>query len=336
MSHKFKKGDIVKLKQFPPKPIGGWMGSFLDYFKNAEDKFKVTGLGTYNFTGTEDLCISLDLPNYGGWNPEKAFELYEEPKKSLVGRYLKALIDKPNGASYKKDEIILISKEINDANKVNCTKGFIFSHENYDFTQSEAELMPENFIVYDSINIKEIQKICIEKYPIGCSFRAVDDCASRELKLLNDDFTYKIVGNFIFAHNNGGLLYKNGKWAELISLPKNPELTEEPVTVKKSVVVKHHDFKVGDYVEVIAESHGWGNIEYGNIGVVKAIYNTTLDVDFEFQKDWTGTFDCFVEVLNKPNIPIKQEVIVPHTKEQAFDSPVLLNKIKKQNKIIVL
>jgi len=328
MQHKFKKGDIVKLKQFPPKPIGSWMGSFLDYFKNAEDKFKVTGLGTYNFTGTEDLCISLDLPNYAGWNPEEAFELYEEPKKSLVGRYLKALINKPNGASYIKDEIILISKEIEE-NRVNCTEGYIFSHENYDFTQSGVELMPEN--VYDSINIKEIQKICIEKYPIGCSFRPIDYCASRELKL--DDFTYKIVGNFIFAHKDGGLLYKNGKWAELISLPKNPEPTEELVTVKKSVVIKHHDFKVGDYVQVKNASHGWADVEYDDVGIVKAIYNTTLDVDFESQKNWTGTFDCFVKVLNTP---IKQEVIVPHAKEQAFDSPVLLNKIKKQNKIIVL
>jgi hypothetical protein len=75
---KFKIGDIVKLKHFPSKPIGRWNSSFLDYFKNVENKFTVLNTGTYNFTGKQDLCIVVNVKDYNGWNPEEAFELYQE------------------------------------------------------------------------------------------------------------------------------------------------------------------------------------------------------------------------------------------------------------------
>ena len=75
--------------------------------------------------------------------------------------------------------------------------------------------------------MKEIQEECKKRFPIGCTFIAVGSCMHRILK--EDSNTYKIVGNNIWAHSGAGCLYKNGKWAELVSLPKQNDLKEEAI-----------------------------------------------------------------------------------------------------------
>jgi hypothetical protein len=52
-------------------------------------------------------------------------------------------------------------------------------------------------------------------------------------------------------------------------------------------------FKVGDRVVAIAESHGWGDVDYGDIGVVKSLCeNGDYYVDFPNQEDWRCTEEC--------------------------------------------
>ena len=77
------------------------------------------------------------------------------------------------------------------------------------------------------LSMKEIQEECKKRFPIGCTFIAVGSCMHRILK--EDSDTYKIVGNNIWAHGGAGCLYKNGKWAELVSLPKQNDLKEEAI-----------------------------------------------------------------------------------------------------------
>ena len=77
------------------------------------------------------------------------------------------------------------------------------------------------------LSMKEIQEECKKRFPIGCTFIAVGSCMHRILK--EDSNTYKIVGNNIWAHSGAGCLYKNGKWAELVSLPKQNDLKEEAI-----------------------------------------------------------------------------------------------------------
>jgi hypothetical protein len=76
-------------------------------------------------------------------------------------------------------------------------------------TQNESEM-----------TIKEIQQLCKEKYPIGCIYK---DAQYKDTNtLLKDDTTYTLgsVSNSVLAHSGGGCLYKEGKWAEVISLPE--------------------------------------------------------------------------------------------------------------------
>jgi hypothetical protein len=53
-------------------------------------------------------------------------------------------------------------------------------------------------------------------------------------------------------------------------------------------------FKVGDRVVAIVQSHGWGDVNYGDIGVVKSLCeNGDYYVDFPNQEDWRGKEKCF-------------------------------------------
>ena len=77
------------------------------------------------------------------------------------------------------------------------------------------------------LSMKEIQEECKRRFPIGCTFIAVGSCMHRILK--EDSYTYSIVGKQIWTHYGAGYLYKNGKWAELVSLPKQNDLKEEAI-----------------------------------------------------------------------------------------------------------
>jgi hypothetical protein len=55
-----------------------------------------------------------------------------------------------------------------------------------------------------------------------------------------------------------------------------------------------HKFKVGDSVVAVNESHGWGEVKKGDIGVVKTLESDgRYYVDFPNQKNWIGTEECF-------------------------------------------
>ena len=77
------------------------------------------------------------------------------------------------------------------------------------------------------LSMEEIQEECKRRFHIGCTFIAVGSCMHRILK--EDSYTYRIVGKNIWAHLGAGYLYENGKWAELVSLPKQNDLKEEAI-----------------------------------------------------------------------------------------------------------
>mgnify|MGYP005990526135 CR=1 FL=1 len=113
--------------------------------KLSKDDTDITLNKIYDALDMNQLgCVSF-LNDAGNWDFVRGwqYEVVEEPRKSLVGRYLKALVDEPNGALYKKGEYI----EIADDNSVNvkCVKGFIFGRYEYNWEDSEVELMPEGF-----------------------------------------------------------------------------------------------------------------------------------------------------------------------------------------------
>ena len=75
-------------------------------------------------------------------------------------------------------------------------------------------------------SIKEIQEECKRRFPIGCTYI---DTSETEHVLKEDSCTYRVIDKQIWAHSGAGYLYKNGKWAELVSLPKQNDLKEEAI-----------------------------------------------------------------------------------------------------------
>jgi len=70
--------------------------------------------------------------------------------------------------------------------------------------------------------MKDIQKEAKERYPIGCKFQTLTSYPSKSKYVLKlDNKTYSINGNSIWAGKYQGCLYYGGKWAKIISYPKN-------------------------------------------------------------------------------------------------------------------
>ena len=76
------------------------------------------------------------------------------------------------------------------------------------------------------LSMKEIQEECKKRFPIGCTY--IDTDGDKHV-LKEDSYTYEIRLNKIFAHGGAGCLYKNGKWAKLVSSSKQNDLKEEVI-----------------------------------------------------------------------------------------------------------
>jgi hypothetical protein len=87
-----------------------------------------------------------------------------------------------------------------------------------EFSFSEIQkYLPDGHVDKIKIDMKIIQEEAKRRFPIGCRFRCID---GYEDTLVDDDIVYKILNNMIYASDGLGCLYKDGKWATLISMPK--------------------------------------------------------------------------------------------------------------------
>jgi hypothetical protein len=74
-------------------------------------------------------------------------------------------------------------------------------------------------------------------------------------------------------------------------------------------------FKIGDRVQVIKASHGWGYVEHGDIGVVVSVpirKDYSYAVNFDKCKYWTSTEECFILEESAPenNLQIEKTPLV--------------------------
>ena len=107
------------------------------------------------------------------------------------------------------------------------------------------------------LSMKEIQEECKKRFPIGCTYISTN---GETHVLKKDSRTYTIVAQNVWAHSGAECLYKNGKWATLVSLP------EENIT------------EIPQYVECVS---------YFGDEYTGKIYNTTVDKP---EKISTGTW----------------------------------------------
>lgn len=75
------------------------------------------------------------------------------------------------------------------------------------------------------MTIEEAQEECKRRFPIGCRYKST---AGVIYTLKQDLVTYRIARDDIYAHEQGGCLYDNGVFAELISLPKGYKVPKQP------------------------------------------------------------------------------------------------------------
>jgi hypothetical protein len=104
----------------------------------------------------------------------------------------------------------------------------------------------------EKIDMRAIQEEAKRRFPIGCKY--ISASLSTGVKILSQDrITYSIYGDMIYAHDLGGLLYINGRWAKRVEdistqyIPTTAQLwkedplklfsIEEPKHVEKKPVI---------------------------------------------------------------------------------------------------
>ena len=99
------------------------------------------------------------------------------------------------------------------------------------------------------LSMEEIQEECKKRFPIGCTYISTSEA---EHVLKDDSCTYIIVGKQIWAHSEGGLLYADGKYATLVSLPEE-NITEVPEYIECTKTQEYYFIK-GNVYKVIDSS----------------------------------------------------------------------------------
>ena len=126
--------------------------------------------------------------------------------KSLVGRYVK-FIRKVNHVEAETCLLITDDYISDDCMEVRGYGAFDRSR----LANGDCELMPEGW--EPLIDMEAIQEECKKIFPIGCTYRPVTSSGIHKLEM--DEYTYRIVDDAIYAHNNAGCLYLNGEYANL-------------------------------------------------------------------------------------------------------------------------
>ena len=159
------------------------------------------------------------------------------------------------------------------------------------------------------MNIHDIQKEVIRKFPIGCKFIPVG--ASSPIKLLEDYNTYKITGNnkSIWAHTGAGDLYKEGKWATLVSLPESKEES------------------IPEYIECTSSKNSERYFIKGNVyKVVKASPISSAELRCNILKDYKEHNILYTRLVDTDGT----KLFKPSTKE-AYDAQNAPKRLKKED-----
>lgn len=85
-------------------------------------------------------------------------------------------------------------------------------------------------IQMEDVHMLDAQQECKRRFPIGCVYKENSKDTARAT-LRSDESTYTIHGNRIYAHNGGGLLYKNGIYS--IAIPEENCDNQDPLYICK-------------------------------------------------------------------------------------------------------
>ncbi|HEY8362837.1 MAG TPA: hypothetical protein VIK77_08135 [Tissierellaceae bacterium] len=230
----FKKGDYIVCLNTPENDTGfprNYIFKQRENYKYLRSELdnkgsKVNGWDLVDFNKKE---------RYGQWRYGSAEEIAEYDRigkpydvttlnkkytvkrklSDYIGRYIKALVDNPTGgAGVRAGDVGIIVSEYH----VDFPKFKGYSCSNALNTPELYELLPVDYKPVEESPMIAIQEEARKRFPIGCRFI---NTSGIETILEEDDFTYKIVCNRIYANEGNGCLYENGKWATLVEKEAN-------------------------------------------------------------------------------------------------------------------
>lgn len=291
----------------------------IDYTRARDKKNNYTATDTVGpFIVLDGLLSGCHNPSGFGYKVISFTEFeVEELGINLDGRYLKALVDKPQSIPIYKGQFVQINKgeflyPINGKDK----DGYVYSVGKIG---EVWELMPPSFLANTSKPTEILLEAAKRKFPVGTKFKSPQDYKIYTVKAFPSSYgginwlesTYYTSDNTkdttVLCGNNetgyGQYLYFDGKWAEVIS-------TEKPIE------------SAPEYVECIKEATLW--LKVGRI------YKTLVNVNDHFcwyhhednkPPHTSQKYDSYGESWLKPG-NINQTVFKPSTKED-YDAQFL-------------
>ncbi len=212
----------------------------------------------YTYSGTFDLSKAEQIQEIS------VEDIQEFLPNAHPDKVSKSCINEVENLEFKKGEYIIITDDFdnfskdfisNHIYKQRCDSNFLQSEHdsknsktngwkkytrnnthNWRYaTQEEIDEYERRGKPYDvtelqkkELSMKEIQEECKKRFPIGCTYISTN---GETHVLKKDSCTYTIVAQNVWAHSGAECLYKNGKWATLVSLPEE-NITEIPKYVK--------------------------------------------------------------------------------------------------------
>lgn len=155
-------------------------------------------------------------------------------------------------------------------------------------------------------------------------------------KALDDDW-----GNSDYIEVGIGYVYVNGKWAEVV---QDRGMAKGDGKSIRAEFGREDNLDIGDEVEAIDQSHGWGSVNKGDIGKVTNVTKEYYVVDFPKQKAWNGKRNCFRRVGSDGQRPAKihvsSEILYKPKQETQLNTNVnrvesISNQLVKQKKVVL-
>lgn len=320
--------------------IGKW---YKWYQKNHENyhygKVKEINLETNTLVMSPWMIGCTDY-NYSGYFDLSKAEQIQEISVEEVQEFLpKKHSDKISSDEFKKGEYIVITDNYSGGF---CTNYIYKQREDYIYLEAELDnygSTTNGFARYEKKNpynwryatqeevdeyerrgkpynvtelqkkelsMEKIQEECKKRFPIGCTFI---NTTGNKYTLKEDDVTYSIFSNMIYAHGCGGCLYENGEWATLVSLPEE-NITEIPEYIECTETQESYFIK-GNIYKVIDSSSLTSARLVSNIDLCEMEAGTSLfclmesygkkywkpstKEAYEQQKNWLGTSEELIE-----------------------------------------
>ena len=234
---------------------------------------------------------------------------FQQPKVksvNLVGRYLKALVDKPYGGNVKKDDYGKITTKNGD------TADFV-NHKNYACSNAlkepgKFEIMPEGFI--PPTKEQDLLEEAKRRYPVGTRFKSPQNQGIFTVETY-DELHSRWIGNTFLIVNvgnpsKGEYLCNNGVWAEIIE-----EVTEE--------------WKVEDWLY-----YNYDNVNHSG-GTFEKIINLANNKVVTDKNEYLTSLSELLSGKHKNSIrkalphEIPSQKPVVKTKAKLFEQPIMKN-----------